>query len=70
MAGFRGVPAEPTAYVAVARLVLDGLERSGGDGRELARQSGLAACMPAGHSARVPTECLSRLWRLALGRER
>ena len=66
MAGFRGMPAEPTASVAVARLVLDGLERSGGDGRELARQSGLPACMPAGHSAHVPTECLSRLWRLAL----
>ena len=62
----QGVPPGPTAHVAVARLILDGLERSGGDGRELARRSGLGARMPAGPSARVPTECLGRLWRSGL----
>lgn len=69
MPGSAGVPAVsagPTAHVSVARLVLAGLEGTGGDRGALARQAGLPAQVLAGNSARVPAAYLSRLWRLGL----
>ena len=69
MAGSAGVPAVsagPTAHVSVARLVMAGLEGTGGDRGALARQAGLPAQVLAGNSARVPAAYLSRLWRLGL----
>jgi hypothetical protein len=69
MPGFAGVsarPAEPTAHVFVARLVLAGLEAMDGNSGPLARRADLPADVVAGNSARVPTGYLSRLWRLGL----
>jgi len=63
----RALPQRPTAHVSALRLLLAGLEGTGGDGVALARRAGLPGRMPAGDSARVPTEFLSRLWRLGLG---
>jgi AraC-like DNA-binding protein len=57
---------EPTAVGGVARLVLAGLEKAGGGYAALARQAGVPADGLVGNSARVPTECLVRLWRLGL----
>jgi AraC-like DNA-binding protein len=56
----------PTAHVSLARLVLAGLEGIAGDRGALARQAGLPAHVLGGNSARVPSEGISRLWRLGL----
>ncbi|MFC9806981.1 AraC family transcriptional regulator [Streptomyces griseoaurantiacus] len=57
----------PTAHVSVARLLVTGLEGTGGDGVALARRAGLPEQVPDNDDARVPTDHLSRLWRLGLG---
>ncbi|WP_405560878.1 AraC family transcriptional regulator ligand-binding domain-containing protein [Streptomyces sp. NBC_01180] len=62
----RAVPEGPTAHLSVARLLLAGLEGVGGDGAALTYRAGGQVHMSGGDFTRVPTECLSRLWRLGL----
>ncbi|WP_307172577.1 AraC family transcriptional regulator [Streptomyces sp. B3I7] len=53
--------------MSALRLLVAGLEGTGGDGAVLTRRAGLTGLMSADMDARVPTDCLSRLWRLRLG---
>ncbi len=61
-AGKRG----PTAHVSALRLLAAGLEGEGGDGVALVRRAGSAGQVTT-DDTRVPTDHLSRLWRLGLG---
>jgi hypothetical protein len=62
----RALPEGPTAHVSAARLLLAGLEGAGGDGAALAHRADVTVHMSGGDFARVPTEWLSRMWRLGL----